>query len=578
MLKAHRYKDVDTCFWLAALVMIESLFILMIIVHVFSFIPVKMASITEGVAPSMLQFFKPEREITFYRLFIVLAMAFMAGALFFLKDKLKEEGTQSAVKFLVYTDGLWLCLQLFFVFKILQYDNPTWAKNAFYAAIAGSLLTRIFFNECYRFRHNFKESIARFEQSFLGSRIIDGGVALIMTGVLAISHIPDALGRMFSWDGLRHWDQWLMTPLNAWAHGNASQAVNALGLASFLGRITQWTGGIDYAHVLKVAVACAVIYYILVYVFMRRVLSSAYLSAACVFLIIKLEMFNAGISPLVWIFPSQTPLRHLADIAVMVSLWAHAKRGTQKYLWLAAIGCGLSLAMVIDTGIYITAAFITYLSLLLLSAPLRSSVIAKVSQWRRVIGLMCLPWIVMMIVLMCCYGTVILTQDFWAPLINQAWMRINGAEAMSFLSCLRDRNFFAFFAAFIIIIFYVGSAVFNASVVLMKGERRNAFLAFIATYGFGLCIPFIWHSSINGYYLSAVCLCILIVMQGQAIVQMHWNAHYESIAKAAMVIALVALMTNVFVTYYPNILRMAQVNWAAEQRAYSMYMDAIKTK
>ena len=528
------FKDKSVCnlFWLSVLTMIESLQVLIIVVLVFSFIPIKMADITHGVGAQVLQFFKPEREITFYRFFIVLSMVGMGLAVWFLRTSLSFNSLTKQLKSLIIVDGALVVVQLFFTFKILQYDDPSWARFMLYVTLGLSLLSRIFWPEV-------KDKLIHWRVKAI---VADAIVLFIVILGLMINDMTDALARIRVWDSFNHWDQWLMVK----------------GIPG------------SYAQVLTGAIVLTIMYYLLVYVFARRWLNNVMLAGAAVLLMVKLQMFNTGVSPLVWLTPERTPLRFLLDVLVFFCLWQHGVTGQKHWLWISSCVCGLALAYVLDTGIYLTAAFTVYIITLMINPDLRNLVMEHIRLWRVPFVIAVLPWGIMFMVVVCGHGLKALTADYWIALVHPYALMLNGVGALPFWDCLKDRNFFAFFAGFAIVIFLVGALLFNAAYGIYAGCRQAVFRVFLSVYGLGLFLPFAWHSSINYYYLCAVPLVLLMAdIVNQGLKRIHDLKRKQGLEHLIWLLCAIALFSNMLFTYYPNVFRLASTNWSAERADYS---------
>ena len=324
-------------------------------------------------------------------------------------------------------------------------------------------------------------------------------------------------------------------------------------------------GGIGYGHAVTVLCFLAIVYYTAFYGLIRLWLG-VLPAAFGVLVAVKLQLFNAGINPLIWAYPDRTVLRHLLDVAVFLSMLMYARGRGERFLWLCSISIGISLAFVLDTGIYMLVALWGYLTLLLFFKETRDQLCPTLRSWRKIMGLGLLPVAVMLFVLALFFGNVVFHEKFWADrLINlPGWF--NGMDAISIYSCLRDRNFFAFFASFALpVIYAMGSAAAIRSVGGRQFTKDKLFIVPLSVYGLGIYGHFLWHGSMNEYYLAPLPLVGCVGFWGMQLINAADRQKARFIKVLLVMLAFVALLTNVLFTYYPHLLNMNAENWEQEK-------------
>ena len=151
-MKKTIFKDLVSrnIWYLSLLVFVLSLQVLIVVVFVYQFIPIPMDPITKGVPASLLQFFKPNRNHLFYHVFVATAILGQALALYLYRQRLAIADLKGEIRQFLICETCWVSWQLFAVFKILQYDNPFWARGLLYAGFAAALLGKIFWPEISR--------------------------------------------------------------------------------------------------------------------------------------------------------------------------------------------------------------------------------------------------------------------------------------------------------------------------------------------------------------------------------------------------------------------------------------------
>ncbi len=261
--------------WISLLSLAGSLQVLVVVVLIFSSIPMTLDPITEGVAPQLLRLFQPEREVSFYRFWIMLALAAQVVLIrFFSKHRLRS---------LAIAETAWLSLQIFASFKIIQYESPSWARMLLYAVLALSLCSKIFWPELVGI---WRRRDAWFKHVH---------PQIVSTGVLVL--------------------------------------VAVLGLWIF--------GPVQYFD--KHIIALSILYYAAVFVFLRNWLASPVMAAGAVLVMIKLQLFNLGVAPMVWLYPDHTPLAHWPDIIIFTLALSYVRSSLGLRLW--ALACVIGFVM-----------------------------------------------------------------------------------------------------------------------------------------------------------------------------------------------------------------------------------------
>jgi len=199
----------------------------------------------------------------------------------------------------------------------------------------------------------------------------------------------------------------------------------------------------------------------------------------------------------------------------------------------------------------------------------RGQICPSPRQWRKVLALFLCPWVFMFLVLGLCFGSFICHKEFWINSFSEIPKWVHGQDSISIFSCLKDRNFFAFFASFVLPIIYTAGCIAALSMVYFRRwKSETLFLIPLSVYGLGVYAHFLWHGTINYYYMAPLplvgCICFLggQSIKGLPLIQ-------QQAAKIILVVlAGIALFTNYFFTYYPNVFNMAGENWDQEKAYY----------
>jgi hypothetical protein len=401
----------------------------------------------------------------------------------------------------------------------------------------------------------------------------DAGIILLLVLSLWVPDIQKVLGRVLVWDQFRNWDGLIMLPGWAYTHGLGlnTDIISSWGMGAvvWVSRWAQILGGFDYAHVLEVLMAMVILYYGLLYAFLRMWLRSVLLAAAVLAVAVKIQMFHAGISPLIWIFPQDTPVRHWLDIPVLWCLWQHARGGQNKYLPWAASAIGAALAWQLSTGACLLAAFWGYLIFLLMIPGYRALPVSGFHNVRRILFYCFLPLVVMGLLLFLIQGSAVFHLEFWKNTFEPFQLFLKGVGTVSIFSCLYDRHFFAFITGFVVPVIYAWTLLIMASAVYSKKTPcEELFLVPLCVYGLGLYLHYIAHGSISHYYAVGIPLVMVIGYWSSKMVTWFSGGRQLKFLLLLSLGAWGALFTNIFFVYYPNIFNISRMDWNPEINVY----------
>jgi hypothetical protein len=315
--------------------------------------------------------------------------------------------------------------------------------------------------------------------------------------------------------------------------------------------------------------AMVIIYYGLLYAFLRVWLRSILLAVAVLAIAVKLQMFHTGISPLIWIFPQDTPIRHWLDLPVLWCLWQHSRCSERKYLVWAGLGIGAALAWALSTGLCLLAAFWGYMIFLTMITEYRSLMLSVFKEVRRTFFYSILPLAAMGSILFLVQGSVVFQAQFWNNMIEPLRLFLHGVGTLSFYTCLYDRHFFAFIAGFVIPVIYVWTLIIIASSAYSKkSPREDLFLVPLCVYGLSLYTHYLAHASISHYY--AVGIPVVMVAGFWLSKMMPWFSATKRLRTLLLLAigAWGALFTNVYFVYYPNIFDISRMDWKPEVNFY----------
>lgn len=557
---------------LALWAFLEALQLLFLLCLAFSFIPVHYRSFAREMFPVYWSDIRPEREMFFYRAFVVCAIVLQA-AFVWQGRRLQAPLARRHLQQYLAVAGIWIFLQIFAAFKIFIFGDPAWARYLLYASTAGAVVTRLFWPELCRLVPWLAARGRRLFPASAALKAWDCAFALLLIAVLAVPDIDRALARIFTSDKFFHLDRFLMAP--AWAHLNGlvlnKDVISEYGVAlpAVLGQILARTGGFDYGPAIVLIISTAIAYYLLAYTLLRRWLCSRAIATFGTLLAVKLQLFHWGVLPLVWRFPSATPLRYFPDVFFLLCILSHIRSGRKVWLWAAAVITGVSLAWVIDAGVYMLGALLVYT---LAHAYERRLPLAAYFQMPLTVLLASLS--TAGLILWSLQGNLVFDAAYWSNHFEYVRLFLQGWGGLPMTDGLKEKQFFAFIMGFIIPVVYVWTLIIAAALCfLRRGMRENLFVLVVCVYGLGLYHYFIYRSAVTSYYV--VCLPFVFIV-------CFWLSQLLASAKAALAVTvkavliagvLGALLTGFLFMHYPNALNLSGLDWTGEKDTYRRQFD-----
>jgi len=550
---------------LAVLSLVESLQLLIIVVLVFSFIAIPIPALVYKFYPLTQYDVHLKRDMSFYHLWIALGIGLQGLLIFLNRQRLGEDNLWRKCTPYICTMAAILMIQIFAVFKMLLWGNPWWARDLFYFGLGFGILARIFWPECRRLLALiWTFSIPR------GLRILleAGGVGIVSMLIFA-PDLSKVLTRMFSYDKFYHLDSFIMSP--AWAH-HQGLVLNkdicseySLIIPIVFDGLMKLAGGFSYAHAVGTMIALSAIYYLLLYGLWRYWTKSAWLSFFALVVSIKLQFFHWGVVPLIWIYPSATPIRYLPDVVFLFFILRFTQSISLRWLLFAAIVNGLALAWIMDVG--------AYMYLVLLTATAAYAYHNNLKFLHKAIGVLLIPGLVALGVLSVFYGPLIWQGGFWQNTSEFARLFLQGWGALPITDGLNDKQFFAFCMGFVIPVVYLATLLYGMGMFIYRQSRPHLFMILVSVYGLGLYHYFIHRSGVTSYYAVVIPLIFVLLFWIQACLESLTIQWQRGLKIFLCVWALTALMTSFLFLYYPSPLNLSGYDWSQEKLFYVKNFD-----
>jgi len=556
----------------SALVLGASVQFVIVLATIFSFIPIHLNDFVKTLLPLYWDQVRPHRQLQFYTAFILFGIVAQAGGMIFLKKQLQDLGFIKKLMPFIIMQWMWVLIEATAAFKIFAFGNPAWARWFLYLSMvlwAGNL---IFWPEVKNFFGRLNRWVLVPKKVSIARRWFDILLPVLMVILLWPADMHKMLAHIFAWDNFFHFDFFVMSPGWAYLHGlHINMDVNSnynVVMPAFLSTLAKCFGGFTYENVLRWVVILTLAYFVAAWGFLRYWLGSSLLAAFGFLLAIKLMMFHWGVLPVLWRFPSATPVRYLFDLVPMFFIYKHAVTGREKFLWLAAASTGLMIAFMSEVGVYLTVAFYAY-GFMLMTIPATRRVFLRTVGIRRIIGLVLLPGLCAFLLLWMVEGKSVWGNIFWANTTEYARLFLNGFGSLPYSDGLADKQFFAFCMGFVIPAVYVLTVMIIGSLLYLgQIEIEQAFIVYLCIYGLGMYHYFVYRSAVTSYYVVCLPFVFVLCFWVQQMVKI-LSAKWQRIALSVLVILTFgSLVTGYLFTFYPNILNLAGLDLTQEVNLY----------
>ena len=557
----------------SALVLALSVQVVIILAVIFSFIPIKLNSFAQTLLPLYWDQIRPHRQIQFYAVFILFGISAQAWGMVFLKKQLQDNGFAKVLWPFVAMQWVWVLIEATAAFKIFAFGAPQWAKWFLYLSLIACLLNTIFWPEFKRGVALVFHWLSKPGAVKLTSRWMD---LLLLVSIIILLWPADMnrlLAHVFVWDYFDNLDAFAMFPGWSYLHGlSIDRDVNSnysVVVPAFLSTMARFFGGFNYENVMRLIVICTLSYYVAVWAFLRFWLRSSLLAAFGLLLAVKLQMFHWGILPVLWRYPSATPVRYIFDLLPVFFVFKHANSGREKYLWLAAVTSGLMMAYTMEVGIYLTVGLYAYVFMLLTLPSIRTKFFHWPRDVRKAIGLVLLPLVAGFVLLWMVEGRGVWAGEFWNNFTEFGRLFLDGFGSLPVWDGLKDKQFFSFCMGFIIPAVYVLTMmIVGAFLYLRQTETPQTFIVYICVYGLGMYHYFVYRSAVTSYYVVSMPFVFVLCFWLQQILKPLTLQLRRTILSVLVLLTFGALVTGYLFTVYPNALNLARIDWTQEEAFY----------
>jgi len=455
-------------------------------------------------------------------------------------------------------------------FKLIIYDRwPQIAQNIYPILLILLLLNKIFCKSIIRFGEGLYAFVNQERHGPVLSQIAGGG---FVAGIIFLLYLPDPLGivaRVFMGEQFHNWDTCVFAPAFAFLKGAILDvdviSHYGLGMPMVVAYLTKLFGGLSYEHMLMVLMWMSIVYYITWFFLLRQWLGGMLIPMAGILFGIRSQMFHSLTFPLVYTYPSATPLRFLFDVAVFFLLWRHIKTQRSFFLSTAAACCGFMLFYMSAEGIFLTGAFYVYLlmrlSMCLMKRPGHNYIgHGRLDHWHISFCFLLVPLVA--------FGFIFLTQGqyafskiFWQNMAEFREYFLSGFAIGPMDPSLKAGNFMESLMGYIVPIVYMLTVLIAGSFwYLRRGSDPDKYLlaVVIAIEGFGLYHYYILTGYPGSYYMLGLPFNFLVafwVNEGLSLMSVRCR---RPIALGLVAVCAWALLTNHNFISYPNLMNFSR--------------------
>lgn len=441
-------------------------------------------------------------------------------------------------------------------FKMMVYDNsPLLARNCLIVLIAVSALGKIFYPECKKILQEIYRRVNAIDWNPYANAWWMGAIAVFI-------FMPDlqrviALAYMGDW--LHHFDFLLMSVgwASLWGQLPYADVISqyGVGLPMIFANIIHALGSFDYVSALGVMMWFVIIYFVLMYILVKAWLKSALIAGVAFLLVFRLQMFHYGVSPLVWIVGSASPIRFGGDILWLAAILFHLRTRQSRWLVAAAIYSGFALFYMTSVGMSVMASFYVYLFVIAIIPSLRREMI---SQDPIKLGWFCCSWILPILSAFVFFGVTlkghIFQKEYWNNL-TEYLLLFSHAGALPMWESLKYRHFWAFFMSMVLPFTYMATLLYmGVCLYLEKSPTERLFTAVLCVYGLANYQYYVVRAAITSYYVDVLPFVFIVCFWFARVLELMPIIWQKRLKAAAVFLSFYALLTNQNYLAYPNLI------------------------
>jgi len=500
-----------------------------------------------------------KRDPLFFHCFVGMALSAQAIGIWWVRDKINQPSFMKSVKPFLAAEVVWTALMLNASFKIIVYhDRPWLAQDAFLFIAAGAVLSKIFWMELRLLGRRVYPRIISYQFFWQAD-------ALVVLGLIVLLYVPDTkavLARMFLGDQFHHFDSYLAP---AWSyHKGAILNVDVMteygiGIPVMMSWFARLTGGFTYTHLLWFLMDGTIIYFILCFLFLRRWLGSLALSLITVLLAIKFQIFHYTNAPFVFTYPSHTVMRYFGDIIFFLFLLGHLRTLRKRYLFLAAICCGVQIFCMTTSGYCLAIAFMAYGGAFMMLGHLRPLICKNAVDTICFISFLAVVPLTYLSLLVLTQGSHLWTPEFWSNMKEFNNYFLSGFGLMPIYENLQNKEILMGLMGFFIPVVYMGTFLVTAGLLFWDQTSRDDMMALVLSlYGLAMYHYFMGRSGLDDYYTVSIPYVFILGFWVKRGLMTFPQEKRRQVLLGLGALIVYALITNHMYLDYPNILNISR--------------------
>lgn len=524
----------------------------------------KLNPVMPGLLPHAGIWVRPEYEAVIYVLFLA---AFAAAGITLgsrMPGKMREMAYIHRLQVYTLIEIIIAALMLAALYKTIVYDyRSLLAERALLFLCAAAAAVKIFHRPLLAALGALWGVLTDLSHRRYVTWAADAGMVLLLFVVLCIPDYEAALARVFIGEQCCHIDHFIMAP--GWAYVNGLKPyVDVLseygaGVPAVLTTISKLFGPFSYDSIYQTIIWMTIGYIVLYYVFLRVYFRRVLLSIAAILIGIKFILFYTMSYPLVYTYPSSTPLRCFTDVFFFLFLLGYIR--SRRFIYLCAAGAvsGFAAYYVTTNGLCQVVALYACMVLWIINPQERRALGMPPVLWIKWVIAAAMPpavWGVCMYMLL---GSDLWSSQMWKNMADFMAMAKSGLISGPYWTGLHTKQLIDVAIGCFIPMLYVFTVVaLGTRYLLGKSSRDEVLVIAMSVYGLGVFHHHVSMSMANNYYTMGLCYVFVLAFWLHVFLNSRPPAMQIKIGVSLVALCAYALFTNHHYISYPNLLNFSQ--------------------
>jgi len=513
----------------------------------------------------------PEWDTLICRIFVLSAIALQVFFIACFYRKLSSSSLSERKFLLNFLAGEMACVFLLFyvIFKMAVYGYPVSLKKLLLDLLILVWMAKggyvVFRNRRMEFFNSFKGMFLRTPVR----RLSEMGVVLFIISVIYIPDVGGAVARIFCNDQFYHFDSFIAAPVWGYHHGVDVFSQYGVGLPVIVAKLCELLGGVNYENILRIFIWQSIIYYGVLYGFIRSWLKNVPLAILGVLLAIKFQMFYYETNAtFIWHTPSGSAVRYFGDVFFFLCLWRWLETRKSQYWLLALLVVGGALFYITDAGIYAWVSLCAFLILMWFCPSLRSWLRERKG---RVVGWGCsfvMPWAVAFFLCWSVYPGRMGIFGGKVNILEHIELVAFDMGALPMFSGFETKSFFPLWVGLLQAPFFVYTLIFVLTlIVLNKIGEKNILAVVVAVYALCLYHYFVFRSAPVSHHVLGTPVALLVCYWLDKLTRSLSPVTRQKFIFLSLVTVIFCLITSHIFLRYPNVWNQGRFSLANEVKA-----------